>query len=332
VEVAADVAIRAERLTKTYSGRHALDGLDLEVPRGEVFGFLGPNGAGKTTAVLLLIGAISPSGGKAEVLGRPAGHRPTRRRMGYLPEQFQFPGWASPREIYEYHADLLGLSRHEGRRRAQQYAEVVGLTAVFTRSTRTFSKGMLQRLGLGQALLGEPELLLLDEPTSGLDPVGIRAVRDLILWLRGRGTSVFLNSHQLSEVELTCDRVAVLHRGKVVAAGRVGELLRPTHEVEIRATGLDSATVERLRSLALRLEGADGHWVAEVGRAEDIPELAAAVVGSGARLEALVPRRETLEEAFLRLVGGGEALDGEAPRDGLAPSDGSAPPDGVIPS
>jgi ABC-2 type transport system ATP-binding protein len=307
--------------------------LDLEVPRGEVFGFLGPNGAGKTTAVLLLIGAIAPSGGRADVLGRPAGDRPTRRRLGYLPEQFQFPAWASPRELYRFHADLIGLPRKEGARRAGVYADVVGLGAVADRPVRTFSKGMLQRVGLGQALLGEPELLILDEPTSGLDPVGIRAVRDLILYLRRRGTTIFLNSHQLSEVELTCDRVAVLHRGKVVAAGRVEELLRPTHQVEIRAEGLDGAAVERLRALALRLEGAAGRWVAEVTRAEDIPELAAAVVSSGARLEALVPRRETLEEAFLRLVGDDEAApDGLAPRDGVAPPNGVVPPDGVVPS
>jgi ABC-2 type transport system ATP-binding protein len=327
VQAATDLVIRTAGLTKTYSRRRALDGLDLEVPRGEVFGFLGPNGAGKTTAVLLLIGAIASSGGRADVLGKPAGDRPTRRQLGYLPEQFQFPAWASPRELYRYHADLLGLPAKEGARRAGVYADVVGLGAVVDRPVRTFSKGMLQRVGLGQALLGEPELLLLDEPTSGLDPVGIRAVRDLILYLRGRGTTIFLNSHQLSEVELTCDRVAVLYRGRVVAAGRVEELLRPTHEVEIRAAGLDGTTVERLRSLALRLEGADGRWVAEVARAEDIPELAATVVSSGARLEALVPRRETLEEAFLRLVGGGDA-----PADDTAPRGEAAPPDGVVPS
>jgi len=306
VQAPGDLVIRTTGLTKTYSGRRALDGLDLEVPRGEVFGFLGPNGAGKTTAVLLLIGAIAPSGGRAEVLGRPAGDRPTRRLLGYLPEQFQFPGWASPRELYEYHADLLGVVRPEGRRRAVMYADLVGLGQVIDRPVRTFSKGMLQRLGLGQALLGEPELLLLDEPTSGLDPVGIRAVRDLILYLRERGTTIFLNSHQLSEVELTCDRVAVLHRGRVVAAGRVAELLRATHEVEIRAQGLTEPTLERLRALSVRLDGADGRWVAEVAGLEVIPQLAAAVVGSGARLEALLPRRETLEEAFLRLVGSGQ--------------------------
>ena len=305
MQAPADLVIRSHGLTKTYSGRRALDGLDLEVPRGEVFGFLGPNGAGKTTAVLLLIGAIAPSGGRAEVLGRPAGDRPTRRLLGYLPEQFQFPGWASPRELYEYHGDLLGLARREGRRRAVVYADLVGLGQVIDRPVRTFSKGMLQRLGLGQALLGEPALLLLDEPTSGLDPVGIRAVRDLILYLRERGTTIFLNSHQLSEVELTCDRVAVLHRGRVVAAGRVAELLRATHEVEIRAAGLAEPAIARLRALSLRLEGGDGRWIAEVAGPEVIPELAAAVVASGARLEALLPRRESLEEAFLRLVGGG---------------------------
>jgi len=303
VQAAADLVIRTAGLTKTYSGRRALDGLDLEVPRGEVFGFLGPNGAGKTTAVLLFIGAIAASGGRAEVLGRPAGERTTRGRLGYLPEQFQFPGWASLGELYRYHADLLGLPAPEGRRRAVFYADLVGLGALLERPLRTFSKGMLQRVGLGQALLGEPELLLLDEPTSGLDPVGIRAVRDLIVYLRGRGTTIFLNSHQLSEVELTCDHVAVLHRGKVVAAGAVGALLRPTHEVEIRADGLGDAVLEHLRTLAVRVEGGDGRWVAEVADPTTIPELAAAVVASGARLEALVPRRETLEEAFFRLVG-----------------------------
>jgi ABC-2 type transport system ATP-binding protein len=304
VQAQANLAIRTAGLTKAYNGRRALDGLDLEVPRGEVFGFLGPNGAGKTTAVLLFIGAISRSGGAAEVLGHPAGHRPTRRRLGYLPEQFQFPGWASPRQIYAYHADLLGLMRGDGRRRAVTYAGLVGLDTVIDRPTRTFSKGMLQRLGLGQALLGEPELLLLDEPTSGLDPVGIRAVRDLILYLRGRGTTVFVNSHQLSEVELTCDRVAVLQRGRVVAAGTVDQLVRPTHEVEIEAEGLSGEALERLRGATVRLDaGGDGRWVAEVARPEDVPDLAAIVVGSGGRLGALVPRRESLEEAFLRLIG-----------------------------
>ena len=303
MRAATDLVIQTAGLTKTYNGRRALDGLDLEVPRGEVFGFLGPNGAGKTTAVLLLIGAIAASAGRAEILGQPAGDRPTRTRLGYLPEQFQFPAWASPRELYRYHADLLGLPAAEGRRRAAVYGDVVGLGPVMDRPVRTFSKGMLQRVGLGQALLGEPELLLLDEPTSGLDPVGIRAVRDLILYLRGRGATIFLNSHQLSEVELTCSRVAVLHHGRVVAAGPVESLLRPSHEVEIRADGLDEATVARLRSLAVGLEGGNGHWVAAVAEAAAIPEIAAAIVASGARLEALVPRRESLEEAFLRLVG-----------------------------
>ena len=321
--------LRAERLTKVYpAGARALDGLDLAVRPGEVFGFLGPNGAGKTTTVLLAIGALAPTGGSLEVLGRPAGDRAARARLGYLPEHFQFPGFASPRGLLEFHGRLLGLGRAESRRQAAALVEQVGLGAVIDRPVRGFSKGMVQRVGLAQALLGDPDLLLLDEPTSGLDPLGTRAVRDLILYLRGRGTTVFLNSHQLSEIELTCDRVAIIDRGRVVRAGAVEAIVEPTHEVEIRASGMTAEGLARLAATAGGLAGEDGRWVARVAGPGDVPRLAEIVVASGALLEALVPRLETLEEAFLRLVGVGAGGD-DARADALRrPGARWSPPEG----
>lgn len=298
--------IRTEGLTKVYGGGvRALDGLDLFVRPGELVGFLGPNGAGKTTAVQLLIGAIRPSAGGAEVLGRPAGDRGARRWLGYLPEQFQFPGFLDLPAVLDFHGRLLGLSRSERRTRAPELIRLVGLEAAARRPLRTFSKGMLQRVGLAQALLGRPRLLLLDEPTSGLDPIGTRNVRDLLLWLKSEGTAVLLNSHLLSEVELVCDRVAILNKGRIVAEGRIDELVRPVSSVRFRARDLDEAAVTKLRTLSdgeLRRDD-DGWWVAPLRDPDRVPELARAVVEGGARLDALVPEHETLEEAFLRLVG-----------------------------
>ena len=215
-------------LTKVYpGGTRALDGLDLAVRTGEVFGFLGPNGAGKTTAVQLLIGAIRPTAGGGTVLGRSLGDRAARYRLGYLPEQFQFPGFMTPRGLLDFHGQLMGLGRQERRRHGAELIELVGLRDVSDRPLRSFSKGMQQRVGLAQALLARPALLLLDEPTSGLDPIGTRNVRDLLLWLKGQGVTVFLNSHLLSEVELVCDRVAILDRGRIVAQGALREIIAP---------------------------------------------------------------------------------------------------------
>ncbi|HET7678461.1 MAG TPA: ABC transporter ATP-binding protein [Candidatus Limnocylindrales bacterium] len=304
--------IEARALTKVYRGGvRALDGLDLLVRPGELVGFLGPNGAGKTTTVQLLIGAVRPTGGSATVLGRPAGDRLARRGLGYLPEQFQFPGFLTPPGLLDFHGRLLGLPRDERRRRAAELIRIVGLEAAADRPLKSYSKGMLQRVGLAQALLGRPALLLLDEPTSGLDPIGTRNVRDLLLWLKSQGVAVLLNSHLLSEVELVCDRVAIIDRGRVVAEGRLGEIVRPSTSVRIRAADLDEAGLAALRALSSELvaEG-EGQWRAEVDSPEAVPRIAAAVVGAGARLEALVPAHETLEQAFLRLVGA--APDGAA--------------------
>jgi ABC-2 type transport system ATP-binding protein len=297
--------IETRGLTKVYGrGVRALDGLDLTVQPGELVGFLGPNGAGKTTAMHLLIGTLWPTAGSAAVLGRPAGDRLARRWLGYLPEQFQFQGFLTPTSLLDFHGRLLGLSLADRRARASELVRVVGLEPDANRQLKTFSKGMLQRVGLAQALLGRPSLLLLDEPTSGLDPIGTRNVRNLLVWLKEQGVAVFLNSHLLSEVELICDRVAILNRGRIVAQGRIDQIIRPVAAVRFRAPGFSDNGVARVRQVVRELRAEqDGWWSADVASPDDVPALANALVESGARLEALIPTHETLEEAFLRLVG-----------------------------
>ena len=222
-------AIQTHNLVKQYRGVTALAGLTMSVGRGEIFGFLGPNGAGKTTAVKLLLGLARPTAGDAQVLGRPAGDREARRRIGYLPELFRYQDWLTAREVLRLHCELMGMPHAERQAEIDHALDVVGLAGRAGDRVRGFSKGMQQRLGLGVALLGRPDLVFLDEPTSALDPVGRRDVREIIRFLKGRGTAVFLNSHLLSEVEQVCDRVAIIDNGRI-AYPRAAESGHRGHE------------------------------------------------------------------------------------------------------
>jgi ABC-2 type transport system ATP-binding protein len=298
---AASPAIHCVELSKRYGGTVALAGLTMTVPRGEVFGFLGPNGAGKTTAVKLLLGLVDPSGGEAWVLGRPAGDVAVRRSVGYLPELFRYQPWLSGLEVLRTHCDLARLSRAAWSDEIARVLDLVGLADRARDRVRTYSKGMQQRLGLGVALLGTPELVFLDEPTSALDPVGRHDVRQVIHHLRERGTAVFLNSHLLTEVELVCDRVAMVDRGRVIATGTLDELLGG-QACRVRVTGLDAG-----RRRALRVFGDvddDGEWIVVRGLApERVPDLVAEIVRLGGRVHAVEPRQQTLEDRFLQLLG-----------------------------
>lgn len=300
---AASPAIHCIELAKRYGGTVALAGMTMTVPRGEVFGFLGPNGAGKTTAVKLLLGLISPSAGEAWLLGRPLGDVAARRRIGYLPELFRYQPWLSAREVMAVHCELARLPRATWREEIDGALATVGLTGRAGDRVRTYSKGMQQRLGLGVALLGAPELVLLDEPTSALDPVGRYDVRQVIHRVRERGTAVFLNSHLLTEVEMVCDRVAMADRGRVIATGTLDELLGGT-SCRLRVTGLDlrqRASLTRFGQL-----DDDGEWITVRGLAsERVPELVAEVVGMGGRVYAVEPRQQSLEDRFLQLLGEG---------------------------
>ena len=294
-------AIRTQELAKRYGSITALAGLTMTIPRGDIFGFLGPNGAGKTTAVKLLLGLTPPTAGHAEVLGAAIGDRDALRRVGYLPELFRYQSWLSAREVLALHCELAGLDRAAWQREIEDALAIVGLADRGSGRVGTFSKGMQQRLGLGVALLGAPDLVVLDEPTSALDPVGRHDVREIIRGLGDRGTTVFLNSHLLSEVEQVCHRVAIVDRGRVVAEGTLDELLGGD-TVRIRVTDLDRAAKTGLSRFG-QLDD-EGEWLVIRGiDTERVPELVADIVRLGGRVHAVEPRHESLEDRFLRLLG-----------------------------
>jgi len=272
-------ALSARGLEKRYGSTTALAGVDVDVAEGELVGLLGPNGAGKSTLVKIACGLVRPTLGQAEVCGAKAGSRASLRQLGYLAELFRFPGWYSADELIALHQRLSGSTGGEAER--SELLELVGLTEARDRRVEAMSKGMQQRLGIAQALVGAPPLLLLDEPTSALDPAGRRTVRLLLEELRGRGTSVLLNSHLLSEIELVCDRVVILHRGAVVAEGSPAELSR--------ARGIE-------------IETDQGTQVYE-GTREDVPRLVAELVAAGRRVYGVQVLTSTLEETYLEAVG-----------------------------
>jgi ABC-2 type transport system ATP-binding protein len=273
-------ALAAFGLRKLYGRAEALAGADLRVEEGELFGLLGPNGAGKSTLVKIACGLVRPTGGSVEVLGEPAGSREARRQIGYLAELFRFPGWLSADELLRLHQDLAGSAGGRGER--TELLGLVGLAEAARVKVETMSKGMQQRLGIAQALVGSPRLQMLDEPTSALDPVGRRVVRDLLLELKGRGVSVLLNSHLLSEIELVCDRVAIMLAGRVVQQGSPGQLARP------RGVEVETAAGTRL------FEGA--------GR-DEAPGIVTRLVSEGQQVFGVRVLSSTLEDTYLEAVG-----------------------------
>jgi len=298
---AASLAVHTQDLAKRYGKTVALSGLTMSVRRSEVFGFLGPNGAGKTTAVKLLVGLALPTAGQGWVLGAPIGDLATRRHLGYLPELFRYQGWMKAREVLGLHCELSGMARSDWKKEIELALDLVGLAERADDKVEGFSKGMQQRLGLGVALLGRPELVLLDEPTSALDPVGRHDVREIIRQLKARGTAVFLNSHLLSEVEQVCDRLAVVDHGRVIATGTMGQILGQDGAVRVRVTGLTPATRLGLQGYG-SLED-EGEWLTFRGLApERVPDLVGDIVRQGGRVYAVEPRHETLEDRFLQLL------------------------------
>ena len=273
-------ALATSGLGKRYGAVQALADVDLEVDEGELVGLLGPNGAGKSTLVKIAVGLVRPSAGVAEVCGARAGSRRARASLGYLAELFRFPGWYSADELLELHQRLAGSRDDQEERR--ELLELVGLAEARERKVDAMSKGMQQRLGIAQALVGRPRLLLLDEPTSALDPAGRRTVRGLLEELRRRGISVLLNSHLLSEVELVCDRVVILSRGRVVAAGRPREL-------------------SEARGVEVDVDGATRRF--PDARREDAPRIVAELVAAGERVYGVRVVSTSLEDIYLRAVG-----------------------------
>ncbi len=273
-------ALAAHAVEKRYGPATALGGVDLHVEEGQLVGLLGPNGAGKSTLVKIACGLVRASAGRVEVCGAPAGSLEARRAIGYLAELFRFPGWYDADELLALHQRLTGS--RGGERERDELLGLVGLTDARGRRIERMSKGMQQRLGIAQALVGSPRLLMLDEPTSALDPVGRRAVRELLEELRRRGTAVLLNSHLLSEVELVCDRVVILLGGRVVREGRPDELSR--------SGGVDVETGSGVRHFA-------------DARREDAPRIVAELVAAGESVYGVTVARSTLEDAYIEAVG-----------------------------
>jgi ABC-2 type transport system ATP-binding protein len=296
------VAIEVRSLRKEYGRKIALHGLDLTVQPGEVFGFLGPNGAGKTTTVKILLGLVAATSGEARIFGRPAGDAEARRRVGYLPENFRFHDWLTGYSLLDFHARLSGVGAAERRARIPRILDQVGLGGRGADRIRSYSKGMTQRIGLAQAIIHEPDLVLLDEPTSALDPVGRREVRDLIRTLRARGMTVFLNSHLLSEVEMVCDRVAIVDRGRVVRIGALQDLLGGVPELRVTVDRIDPRLLELMATCGKVLDVQDATVTLGVESVDTAPRLSEALIRAGYCLYAMVPSHQSLEDLFVSLV------------------------------
>jgi ABC-2 type transport system ATP-binding protein len=301
-----EFVIEALGLRKRFGAKTAVEDLSLAVRRGEVFGFLGPNGAGKTTAIKMLLGLATPTSGSANVLGAPIGDRAVRARLGFLPEHFRFQDWLTGRELLQFHTRLLGHSPREWSARIEALLKRVDLLDAANRPVRTYSKGMMQRIGLAQALLGEPEIVFLDEPTSGLDPLGRLLVRDVIQELRERGTTVFLNSHLLGEVEATCGRVAFVKAGRTVHEMSLGNEDGKV-EVVIRSGALPDDVRAAIARLGRIVDGAAEAPLTRMRVVVDdeakVPEIARAIVGRGIPLHEMKVARKSLEASFLDVMG-----------------------------
>jgi ABC-2 type transport system ATP-binding protein len=296
-------AIETNALRKEFGKTVAVKGLSLQVPRGEIFGFLGPNGAGKSTSIKMLLGLTHRTSGEAFVLGAPAGEVEMRRRIGFLPEDFRFYDWLTAAELLTLHAKLCGMSPARIREQVPATIDLVGLTPHRDRRVRGFSKGMLQRIGLAQALVHEPDLIFLDEPTSGLDPIGRRMVRDILRAQRDRGATVFLNSHLLGEIEITCDRVVFIKDGEVVASHDLSDRSQDEIRLLVRAAKISRATMDALQQFCSAVVVEDDGLLLTARFKDVVPEIVRALTASGADVYEVTPQREPLEELFVRIMG-----------------------------
>jgi ABC-2 type transport system ATP-binding protein len=305
--------IEANGLRKVYSSRfgtrkvRALDGIDLSVEAGEVFGLLGPNGAGKTTAVKILLGLTRATEGSARLFGIPVSDPESRRRVGYLPEGHRFPGYLTARQTLSIFGRMSGVDGGTLKARIPELLARVRLTGWEDVKVKKFSKGMTQRLGLASALVHDPQVLLLDEPTDGVDPVGRREIRDLLRGEAARGRAILLNSHLLSEIELTCDRVTVLRRGKVAAQGRIADLTSQSSLYKMTASPVDEALLSAFRDTGAAVERVNGHLMLTTRDLAHVNALVDTLRARGGILSELAPVRSTLEDVFVDHDKTGEA-------------------------
>lgn len=305
---ATDHVVQIENIRKVFRvgfwGRRvtAVDQLSLDVRRGEVFGFLGPNGAGKTTTIKMLMGLIYPTSGQARIFGHPVGDPAAKAKLGFLPESPYFYDYLTSREFLNFYGHLFGLWGGSLDKRVDELLELVGMSHAKELQLRKFSKGMLQRVGIAQALINDPELVVLDEPMSGLDPIGRKEVRDLIFRLKESGKTVMFSSHILHDAELLCDRVAMIMKGRLVACGQVSELIEQgtTHEVEMVIDRLSLEGLEHLRVLATKVMVNGERVMVVLGSQRQVDEALDVILAAHAKLVSLTPHKASLEDLFIR--------------------------------
>lgn len=308
--VTSTVILKTEALCKTFKvgfwGRQvaALEGLDLEVRQGEVFGFLGPNGAGKTTTLKILMGLIYPTSGKAWLFGKDIGDRDAKSRLGFLPESPYFYDYLTGAEFLRFYADLFGLRTVIANRRIEELLDLVGMTHARDLQLRKFSKGMLQRIGIAQALINDPELVVLDEPMSGLDPIGRKEIRDLILRLKESGKTIFFSSHILHDAELLCDRVSILVKGRLVAMGRVSDLIgeASTQSIEVIVEGLGVDGLAQVRSFTEKVTVHGDRALLILSGQRQVDDVLDRIRMAKAKLISLTPQTSSLEDLFMKQV------------------------------
>ena len=301
-------AVETTKLTKKFATRLggkeilAVDELDLTVEKGEIFGFLGPNGAGKTTTIKMLLGIVFPSYGRANILGADIGDVKAREKVGYLPEGHHYPGWLTGERTLDFLGKLSGVEDERRRRRIDETLELVGMEKWRKVKIKKYSRGMTQRLGLAQAILSDPELVFLDEPTEGIDPIGRKAIRDLLLHLKEQGKTIFLNSHILSEVELVCDRVGILDKGRLIKIGSVKELTHKGEDYVIEVESCSPEMEQEVRNLVLSCERKEDQLRVSVKDPKEINGVIDALRARGADIRAVVPQKTSLEDLFVTLI------------------------------
>jgi ABC-2 type transport system ATP-binding protein len=298
-------AVEIEGLRKVYGHIIAVDDISLVTYRGEAFGFLGPNGAGKSTVVKILTGLVAPTKGSVRVLGQPINHVQSRKHVGYLPEFPSFHRWFKAREFLDFHGRLYGLRSSYLEKRITEVLEMVGLSGRENQKLSTFSKGMLQRIGLAQAIIHKPELVILDELVSGLDPVGQRDMRELLRELKAEGTSIFLNSHLLADVEAICDRVAIINQGRILKVGAPADLFDKKKVLEVRVDHISEELLKRLDAVALNIQHEEDKpdtLLIEIAQDEQSSDIADIIHACGARLYTLAPRHLSLEQIFFQTI------------------------------
>jgi ABC-2 type transport system ATP-binding protein len=298
--------IETVNLVKNYKNIQALKGVSIDVAKGEIYGLLGQNGAGKTTLIKVLLGIIGGWLGEARLLGKPAGQASTRARVGYLPEDHRFPDYHTGYSLLDFYCQLLGVTRAERKRRIVEVLELVGLKGRMHYKIRTYSKGMKQRVGIAQGMAHKPEVIFLDEPTDGVDPIGRREIRQIMLQLKENGTTIFLNSHLLGEVEQVCDRVAILQRGEVVREGRIADLTRQRGLFQMGLAEGQQFPQTELAQIGFTAQRRGDFWEVGLVDGQSIDPVIDWLRGRGLSLRYLVEKRQTLEELFMETVDAAE--------------------------